>query len=78
MRNAAMAQNKKFSVEEIQEIHGPMNSVAKDDAEEWTRRKHARETEEQQHRIKVAKKQKAKTSSKKQDRRTSKNILKNI
>lgn len=69
---------KQFSKEEIQDVHGPMNSVSKEDAEEWTRRKHAHETEEQQHRIKVAKKQKAKRASKKQDRSISKNILKNI
>lgn len=72
-----MAQ-KKFTPEELEELHGPMNSVAKDDAEEWTKRKHAHETQEQQHRIKVAKKQKAKNSSKKHERSVSKNILKNI
>ena len=55
-----------------------MNSVSKEDAEEWTRRKHAHETDEQKHRIKVAKKQKAKNASKKHDRSVSKNILKNI
>lgn len=69
---------KKNTPEDLEDLHGPMNSVAKDDAEEWTKRKHAHETEEQQHRIKVAKKQKAKRASKKQDRSISKNILKNI
>jgi hypothetical protein len=70
--------HKRSSQEELQDIHGPMNSVSKEDAEEWTNRKHSHETEEQQHRIKVAKKQKAKNSSKKQDRSISKNIIKNI
>ena len=69
---------KKIEEEELSEIHGPMNSVSKDDAEEWTRRKHAHETDEQQHRIKVAKKQKAKNASKKHERNVSKNILKNL
>lgn len=70
--------HKRIKKEELQEIHGPMNSVSKEDAEEWTRRKHSHETEEQQHRIKVAKKQKAKNASKKHERNVSKNILKNI
>lgn len=69
---------KKFNEDDLLDIEGPMNSVAKEDAEEWTRRKHSHETEEQQHRIKVAKKQKAKNASKKHERNVAKNILKNI
>ena len=70
--------HKRIKSEDLQELHGPMNSVSKEDAEEWTKRKHSHETEEQQHRIKVAKKQKAKNASKKHERNVSKNILKNI
>lgn len=64
--------------EDISDIHGPMNSVSNEDAKEWTRRKHAHETEEQQHRIKVAKKQKAKNSSKKHERKVSKHIMRTL
>lgn len=70
--------NKKITDEELLDIHGPMNSVAKDDAKEWTKRKHGHETPEQQKRIRVAKKQKAKNSSKKHDRSVAKNIIKKI
>jgi hypothetical protein len=69
---------KKIDLSDLEDTQGPMNSVAKVDAVVWTQRKHAHETSEQQHRIRVAKKQKAKTASKKQDRRTNKSILKNI
>lgn len=68
--------HKKFSKDELTELHGPMNSVSKEDAEEWTRRKHSHETEEQQHRIKVAKKQKAKRASKKAERSINHNLTK--
>lgn len=71
---------KKFNKEDLEENHGPMNSVSKEDAEVWASKK-ARSKDfspEQLHRIEVAKKKKAVRSTTKQDRRTSKNILKNM
>ena len=71
--------NKKFNKEELKDTHGPMNSVAKDDAEVWANAKTGKDyVEKQIHRIVVAKKKKAKNSSKKHDRSVSKQILKNI
>ena len=71
--------NKQFNKEELKDIHGPMNSVAKDDAEVWANAKAGKNYDDKQiHRIAVAKKKKAKTSSKKHDRNVSKQILKNI
>jgi hypothetical protein len=71
--------NKKFNKEELKDTHGPMNSVAKDDAEVWANAKAGKDYDEKQiHRIAVAKKKKAKISSKKHDRSVSKQILKNI
>jgi hypothetical protein len=71
--------NKKFNKEELKDTHGPMNSVAKDDAEVWANAKAGKDYDGKQiHRIAVAKKKKAKTSSKKHDRSVSKQILKNI
>jgi len=69
---------KKFEDQYLEDNYGPMNSVSKEDAEVWTNLKHSHETEEQQNRIKVAKKQKAKRSSVKQDRKISKEIIKHI
>jgi len=72
--------NKKFQDQDLEDNHGPMNSVSKDDAKVWATKKNRSKdfSEEQLHRIEVAKKQKEKKSSKKLDRRTSKQILKNI
>lgn len=71
---------KKFNKVDLDEIHGPMNSVSKEDAEVWAAKKARSKdfSQEQLHRIEVAKKKKAVRSTTKQDRRTSKNILKNI
>lgn len=69
---------KKFSPDELEETMGPMNSVAKDNAKMWTERKiHSENLNPGQiHRVEVAKKKKAVTSSKKQDRKNSKDIIK--
>lgn len=70
---------KKFNPEDIEETTGPMNSVAKDDAEIWANNASGIDYDEKQlHRIKVAKKQKAKKSSTKQDRRFKKQIINHI
>jgi hypothetical protein len=71
--------NKNFDKEELKDTHGPMNSVAKDDAEVWANAKVGKDYDEKQiHRIAVAKKQNAKKSTKKHDRNVSKQIIKNI
>lgn len=71
---------KKFSVADIEDTVGPMNSVSKADAHIWASKKAISENlaPEQLHRIEVAKKRKAVTSSKKQDRKNSKDIIKHI
>ena len=71
---------KKFSVEEVSDIHGPMNSVAKEHAKYWAKKKAWSEdlSEYQIHRIEVAKKKKEVNASKKQDRKNSKDIIKNF
>lgn len=71
---------KKLSAVDIDETIGPMNSVAKDNATMWASRKNQSENlaPAQVRRIEVAKKKKAVTSSKKQDRKNSKNIIKYI
>lgn len=70
--------NKKVEDHDIEDLHGPMNSVAKEDAKIWTGVEHKVEEEYElhEHRTVVAKKQKAKKSSKKQDRRISKQLVK--
>lgn len=74
-----MGQNKKFNPDEIQDTTGPMNSVSKEDAEYWASDKAGIDYDEKQiSRIAQAKKKKAKTSSKKHDRRVGKQILKNL
>ena len=71
---------KKFTTEVFDDTIGPMNSVSKDDAKVWARKKARSEklAPEQVHRIEVAKKKKAVTSSKKQDRKQSKDIIKHL
>jgi len=68
--------NKKVENHDIDDLHGPMNSVAKDDAKVWAGvdDKEEEEYDIHEHRTVVAKKQKAKKSSKKQERRISKHI----
>jgi uncharacterized protein (UPF0335 family) len=71
--------NKKYNIEDIEDTNGPMNSVAKEDAEVWANDAAGVNYDEKQlHRIKVAKKQKAKKSSTKQDRRMSKQIISHV
>lgn len=71
---------KKFTPEEIKDNHGPMNSVAKEHARYWAKKKAWSEdlSENQVRRIEVAKKKKEVTASKKQDRKNSKDIVKNL
>ena len=71
---------KKFSIDEVSDNHGPMNSVAKEHAKYWAKKKAWSEdlSEHQIRRIEVAKKKKEVTASKKQERKDSKNIIKNI
>lgn len=69
---------KKFKTQDIQDTHGPMNSVAKADAMVWAGVSNLETADDQQRRVVQAKKQKAKTASKKQDRRTAKEIIKHI
>ena len=71
--------HKKIQPEEFEEIHGPMNSVAKDDALAWAGAppvKHLSKLDPLLEREVRAKKKKAKTASKKHDRAVSKNIQK--
>tara|TARA_B100000035_G_C21030826_1_gene568357 strand:- start:532 stop:762 length:231 start_codon:yes stop_codon:yes gene_type:complete len=68
-----------YNANEIKDTHGPMNSVSKEDAEVWANAKAGVDYDEKQiKRIALAKKKKAKTSTKKHDRRMSKQIIKNI
>ena len=71
---------KKIDPEELlEETHGPMNSVAKEDAKIWTAMKSGIDYNEKQiNRIVVAKKKKAKLSSKKDERRKAKQAIKYI
>jgi hypothetical protein len=71
---------KKIDPEELlEETHGPMNSTAKEDAKVWTAMKSGIDYNEKQlNRIAVAKKKKAKISSKKDDRRKAKQAIKYI
>lgn len=71
--------NKNFDKEELTDVHGPMNSVAKEDAIIWANAKAGVDYDPKQlKRIAVAKKQNAKKSTKKHDRNVSKQIIKNI
>lgn len=70
---------KKYNSDEIRDTHGPMNSVAKEDAEVWATSKTGKAYDEKQiKRVAQAKKRKAKTSTKKHNRRMSKQIINNI
>ena len=69
-----------FNKDELKDTHGPMNSVAKDDALVW-----AGADDHNIHRLDpavrrevLAKKSKARNSTKKHDRNLSKQIIKNI
>jgi len=70
---------KNYNPNDIKDTHGPMNSVSKEDAEIWAHAKAGVDYDAKQiKRIALAKKKKAKTSTKKHDRRMSKQIIKNI
>lgn len=71
--------NKKFNKEDINDIHGPMNSVSKEDSKVWASAKAGKNYDAKQiQRIALAKKRKAVNSTKKYDRNISKQILKNV
>ena len=73
--------NKKFSNEVPNDTLGPMNSVSKDDALAFVGIKgvkHLSKLDAEAKREVLAKKRKLVNSTKKQDRRNSKNIIKNI
>ncbi len=72
---------KKVSLEDIEELHGPMNSVSKADALVWAgapQVKHLSQLDSELEKEVRAKKQKAKRSSVKHDRKISKEIMKHI
>ena len=72
---------KKFNKEVLSDTHGPMNSVSKDDALVFVGikgAKHLSKLDAEAKREVLAKKRKLVNSTKKQDRRDSKNIIKNI
>lgn len=70
---------KTYNENEIKDTHGPMNNVSNGDAEVWANAKAGVDYNEKQiKRIALAKKKKAKTSTKKHNRRMSKQIIKNI
>ena len=72
---------KKFNKEVLSDTHGPMNSVSKDDALVFVGIKgvkHLSKLDAEAKREVLAKKRKLVNSTKKQDRRNSKNIIKNI
>jgi hypothetical protein len=71
--------NKKFNKEEVNDTHGPMNSVSKEDSKVWATAKAGKNYDAKQiQRVAIAKKQKAVNSTKKYDRNISKQILKNV
>ena len=73
--------NKKFSNKVLNDTLGPMNSVSKDDALAFVGVKgvkHLRKLDAELKREGLAKKRNLVNSTKKQDRRDSKNIIKNL
>jgi hypothetical protein len=69
---------KKFNPEDLDETVGPMNHVAKADAMVWTGVKDPDNMNEYEKRTVVVKKQKIKKSTVKNERRVSKNIIRNL
>lgn len=69
---------KKFNPEELEELTGPMNDVAKADAMVYAHADPDRPLDVKRKRIVVAKKQKIKQTTKKTERRLSKQILQHI
>jgi hypothetical protein len=73
--------SKKFNTKDLNDTHGPMNSVSKDDALAYVGVKgvkHLSKLDAELKREVLAKKRKLVNSTKKQDRRDSKRIIKNI
>ena len=73
--------SKKFNTKVLSDTHGPMNSVSKDDALAYVGVKgvkHLSKLDAELKREVLAKKRKLVNSTKKQDRRDSKRIIKNI
>jgi len=72
---------KNFNAEELNEPTGPMNSAAKEDALVWAGAPPVKHLSKLQPKVKrqvLAKKKKAEKSSKKQDRKISNNLIRNI
>ena len=72
---------KNINKSDVEETHGPMNSGSKEDALVWAcapEVKHLSQLDSDLEKNVRAKKQKAKTSSKKQDRRIARDIIKHI
>lgn len=72
---------KKFSIDDLSETEGPMNSVAKEDAIHYTGApevKHLSDLDSRSERAVRAKKQKIKKTTKKADRRLKKQIINNF
>ena len=69
-----------FNKDELKETHGPMNSVAKDDALVWAKApiNDLEKLDPAVRREVLVKKSKARNSTKKHDRNLSKQIIKNI
>lgn len=76
-----MARRKKFNIEDLENLVGPMNDVAKEDALVYAKAPHVKHLSElaaKYEREVRAKKQKIKKSSKKRQRTTSREIIKNL
>jgi|GEM_PF-2498605 hypothetical protein len=69
---------KKFNPDDLDETVGPMNHVAKEDAMVWAGVKNPDNMNEYEKRTVVVKKQNIKKSTVKNERRLSKNIIKNL
>lgn len=73
--------SKKFSKDDLVDTHGPMNSVSKEDALVYSgapQVEHLSKLNTDKKREVLARKRKLVNASKKQERRISKNIIKNI
>ena len=69
---------KKFNPDDLDETVGPMNHVAKEDAMVWAGVKNPDNMNEYEKRTVVVKKQNIKKSTVKNERRVSKNIIRNL
>lgn len=73
-----MSKKKKFDLHELEETVGPMNEVAKADALVYTGVKDPEHMNEYERRTIAIKKQKIKKTTKKSDRRMSKQIINHV